>query len=72
MSMRNYTVYLAGGAALHIKAARFEVTDRGVFFYDEHDRPLEDTYIDPTAVRAVIPPTPAAGQGGTGFSSVEG
>lgn len=71
MAMRTYTVYLEGGAALLIKAARFEVTDRGVLFYDERGEALADTYIDPQAVVAVVPPTPPPGQGGTGFAPAE-
>lgn len=60
MALRAYTVYLKGGGSFTIKAARFEVSDQGVVFYNENDRPIEDTYIDPQAVVAVLPPSPPA------------
>ena len=67
MALRTYTVYLEGGAAFPLKAARFDVTPEGVFFYDENDHPLVDTYIDPKSVIAVLPPTPTPEGGKTGF-----
>ncbi|MFQ5568596.1 MAG: hypothetical protein ACE5G0_02910 [Rhodothermales bacterium] len=68
MAQRNYTVYLEGGAAFNIKAARFEVTQAGVFFYNEEGTPLGDTYIDPKSVMAVIPPSPLSGGSAAGFT----
>lgn len=63
MALRTYTIYLEGGAALNIKAARFEVKNDGVVFYNDDDQPLENTYIDPQAVIAVIPPSSSASGG---------
>ena len=65
--MRTYSVYLEGGAAFNIKAARFEATPEGVRFYGEDDQPLPDTYIDPKTVIAVLPPSAGASSGGAGF-----
>lgn len=69
MALRTYSVYLEGGAAFNIKAARFDVSAEGVVFYDEDDKPLPDTYIHPKSVIAVLPPSPGSGQGGAGFIS---
>ena len=63
MSMRTYTVYLEGGASLQVRAARFEARKDGVFFFDEADRPLEDTYINPSVVIAVVPPSSSTAKG---------
>jgi hypothetical protein len=63
MPQRIYTVYLQGGASFSIRAARFEVKKDGVVFFDADEKPLEDTYIDPSAVIAVIPPAPASSRG---------
>ncbi len=60
MAMRTYTLYLRGGANLTIKAARFEKTKEGIVFFDEDDQPLNDTYIDPAEVIAVVPPAPVS------------
>lgn len=67
MALRTYTVYLEGGAAFPLKAARFDVTSEGVFFYGENDQPLADTYIDHKSVIAVLPPTPTPEGAKTGF-----
>ena len=67
MALRTYTVYLEGGAAFTIKAARFDVTSEGVFFFTENDQPLADTYIDPKSVIAILPPTPTPEGSKTGF-----
>ena len=68
MALRTYTIYLQGGGALHIKAARFEVKSDGVVFYNEDNEPLRDTYIAPKAVIAVIPPSSSSARGGTMFA----
>ena len=60
MSQRRYTVYLRGGAEFSLKAARFELKKDGVFFYDEEGKELEDTFIDPLSVVAVLPPEKTA------------
>ena len=67
MALRTYTVYLAGGSAFNLKAARFEVTPEGVRFYNEDDEPLSDTFISPDAIIAVLPPSASTGGGSTGF-----
>ena len=67
MALRTYTVYLEGGAAFTIKAARFDVTSEGVFFYDENEHPLMDTFINPRSIIAVLPPTPTPEGSNTGF-----
>ena len=67
MALRTYTVYLEGGGAFPLKAARFEVTPEGVFFYDDQDDLLADTYIDPKSVIAILPPTPTPEGAKTGF-----
>lgn len=71
MSLRTYTVYLEGGAVFSVKAARFAVTQQGVVFYREDNQPLDDTFINPPSVIAVLPPssTPAAEGNKTGFMS---
>jgi len=56
MTQRRYTVFLSGGAEFSLKAARFEVKEEGVFFYDENGKALDGTFIDPSAVVAVLPP----------------
>lgn len=63
MKQHSYTVYLQGGASFTIKAVRFEQTAEGILFFGEDDQPLEDTYIDPAAVIAVVPPSSASTQG---------
>ena len=68
MALRTYTIYLEGGGALNIKAARFEIKDTGVVFYNDDDEPLRDTYIAPHAVIAVIPPSASTGRGGSLFA----
>ncbi len=67
MALRTYTVYLEGGAAFSLKASRFDVTSEGVFFFDEQNHPLVDTFIDPKSVIAVLPPTPTPEGGSAGF-----
>ena len=67
MALRTYSVYLEGGAAFNIKAARFEVGPEGVVFYLDNGQPLADTYIDPRSVIAVLPPTPTHEGSTTGF-----
>ncbi len=67
MALRTYTVYLAGGAVFPIKAARFDTTSEGVFFYGENDQSLVETYIDPKSVIAILPPTPTPEGSKTGF-----
>ena len=67
MALRTYTVYLEGGAGFTLKAARFDVTSEGVFFYDDNDLPLSETYIDPKSVIAILPPTPTPEGAKTGF-----
>jgi hypothetical protein len=64
MAQRIYTVFLKGGASLTVRAARFEATEKGVFFYDGEGQPLEDTYIEPSSVIAVIPPGSTARERG--------
>lgn len=63
MTQRTYTVYLSGGNSFTLKASRFEQTEEGIVFYGADDQPLEDTYIDASAVIAVIPPSSVSKQG---------
>jgi hypothetical protein len=67
MALRTFTVYLEGGAAFTIKAARYDVTAEGVFFYGEADKPLVYTYINPASVIAVLPPAPTSEGSKAGF-----
>ena len=57
MPQRLYTVHLRSGAALEVRASTFEVTEKGIIFFDEEERPLRDTYINPSEVIAVVPPS---------------
>ena len=67
MALRTYSVYLEGGAAFNIKAARFDASPEGVVFYLDDGQPLADTFINPRAVIAVLPPTPTPEGSTTGF-----
>lgn len=59
MSQRSYAVYLKGGAHFTLRATRYERSEDAITFYGADEQPLEETYIDPASVIAVIPSAPS-------------